>query len=308
MASRSRRSTAPTTTMAATAANTADPAILSGLAPAKLNLALHVIGRRPDGYHLIDTLVAFADFGDRIAVAPSERLSLSVTGPQAHETPTDEHNLVLKAARALADAVGLADVGAHIALDKHLPSASGIGGGSSDAATALRLLASLWGVDADLAEIAQGLGADVPMCLQGRPLRAEGIGERLSSIPALPDVHIVLANPGRSVETAAVFKTCRTTDNARLPTPYWDGLDAFVHYLQSTRNDLADAATALDPGIGPLLATLRGEEACLYANMSGSGATCFGLFAAAAEADDCALRLQESGVALWVVSGALATA
>ncbi len=308
MASRSRRSTAPITKMAATAADTADPAFLSGLAPAKINLALHVIGRRPDGYHLIDTLVAFADFGDRISVAPSERLSLSVTGPQAHGTPTDERNLVLKAAKALADAAGLVDAGAHIALDKHLPSASGIGGGSSDAATALRLLASHWRVDADLAEIAQSLGADGPMCLRGAPLRAEGIGERLSPIPTLPDVHIVLANPGRTVETAAVFKACRATGNARLPIPSWEGLGSFVRYLQSTRNDLADAAMALDPGIAPLLALLQGEKACLFANMSGSGATCFGLFADVAEANDCAHRLKESGVATWAAAGALATA
>ena len=173
----------------------------SEFAPAKVNLYLHVVGRRSDGYHLLDSLAVFAGVGDRLTVSPSDRLTLSVTGPFAAGLADEADNLVLRAAQRLADRAGIAPTGT-LALEKILPVASGIGGGSADAAATLRLLSRFWGLPTiGLAEIGIGLGADVPVCLAGQPAIMSGIGDVLAPAPRLPELGIVLANPGVAVST-----------------------------------------------------------------------------------------------------------
>lgn len=180
---------------------------LSEFAPAKVNLHLHVVGRRDDGYHLLDSLVVFAGVGDRLSVVEDEGLSLSVTGPFAAGLEAEADNLVLLAARALAHHAGVRPMGA-LVLEKNLPVASGIGGGSADAAAALRMLGRFWGLSGDLpGSLTAGLGADVPICMFSRPAVMSGIGEGLTPVPPLPDVGIVLVNPGVAVSTPAVFRS-----------------------------------------------------------------------------------------------------
>jgi 4-diphosphocytidyl-2-C-methyl-D-erythritol kinase len=263
------------------------PARLTEAAPAKVNLYLHVTGRRDDGYHLLDSLVVFAGIGDTLGATPADRLSLQVTGPFAAGLAGEADNLVLRAARALAAAAGVT-AGGRLVLDKHLPVASGVGGGSADAAAALRLLCRLWDVSpgaAELARLAAGLGADVPACLDGLAVRMGGIGERLWRAPALPACGLVLVNPGVAVATANVFRARRGawSDPASLPAG-WDDAAAMATDLAELRNDLEPAALALRPVSREGLAALAATPACLLARMSGSGATCFGLYADAASA------------------------
>jgi 4-diphosphocytidyl-2-C-methyl-D-erythritol kinase len=258
------------------------PARLTEAAPAKVNLYLHVTGRRDDGYHLLDSLVVFAGIGDTLGATPADRLSLQVTGPFAAGLAGEADNLVLRAARALAAAAGVT-AGGRLVLDKHLPVASGVGGGSADAAAALRLLCRLWDVSpgaAELARLAAGLGADVPACLDGLAVRMGGIGERLWRAPALPACGLVLVNPGVAVATANVFRARRGawSDPASLPAG-WDDAAAMATDLAELRNDLEPAALALRPVIREVLAALAATPACLLARMSGSGATCFGVYA-----------------------------
>lgn len=258
------------------------------LAPAKINLALHITGQRADGYHLLDSLVAFAGLGDEIRVAPAESLSLQIGGPFAAGLPADERNLVLRAARLLAPGRG-----ARIALHKALPVASGIGGGSADAACTLRALAALWQCPLpDLAEVLR-LGADVPACLMGGALRMTGIGEGLAPLPALPAAHVVLVNPGIGLATPEVFGALERRDNPPLPRtlPRFADAGTLAGWLALQRNDLESPAMRLQPVIGTVLEALRAAEGCLFARMSGSGATCFGLFAGEAAAADAAARL-----------------
>src|SRR6185312_567141 len=219
----------------------------SFFAPAKINLYLHVTGRRADGYHLLDSLIAFADIGDRVAAAPAEMLSLRVTGPEAAAVAgLGDDNLVLRAARHLQARAGIR-AGAKLTLDKHLPAASGIGGGSSDAAAALRALAYLWGCRIDPREPATAswaaeLGADVPACLAAMPLRIGGIGEILEPVGTLPPLGIVLANPRRELPTAAVFRARHGEFGA--PAPPRGTADP-IDWLQACRNDLTAAAIGL---------------------------------------------------------------
>jgi 4-diphosphocytidyl-2-C-methyl-D-erythritol kinase len=255
-----------------------------GFAPAKVNLTLRVTGRRADGYHLLDSLVVFAGVGDRVSVRPSAHLSLEVTGPFGHGLAMEVDNLVLRAARRLAEATGVPAQGA-ITLEKHLPISSGIGGGSADAAAALRVLARFWGValtEAETRVLALGLGADVPACLASRSVRMQGIGETLSPVPPLPAMGIVLVNPGIPVSTPAIFRARAGTafsDADAVPGAGWVGLAEIVTALALSGNDLEAPAVALAPVIGTVLAALRARPGCLLARMSGSGATCFGLFA-----------------------------
>lgn len=252
------------------------------LAPAKVNLALHVTGQRADGYHEIESLAVFTRFGDRIEAMPADQDSLTVSGKYAATVPVDDGNLILKARSALRqrfDEKNTPPVA--LTLEKNLPVASGIGGGSSNAATTLRLLARLWdlGVDgAELAEIGVALGADVPMCLAAEPLVARGIGERVEAIPDFPSLGLVLVNPGVAVPTAVVFAGLKRRDNEKLP-PLPASLDfhGLRNWLELTRNDLEPVARNLQPEIGMALAALRKADAG-FVRMSGSGATCFGLF------------------------------
>lgn len=253
-------------------------------APAKVNLALHVTGKRADGYHLLDSLVVFAGIGDWLDITPSDTLSLNVTGPRAHGVPDDARNLVWKAAEWLCP-----DRGASMILEKHLPHAGGIGGGSADAACALRGLADVWGVDVPSG--ADALGADIPVCLHGRPVRMAGIGDVLEDVPLLPSMWIVLVNAGVEVPTGAVFKAMERVDNAPMPTPEWSDFDSFIGWLDRTRNDMETAARTQAPVIGIVLKRLRAFADCRFARMSGSGGTCFGLFESETAARDAALAL-----------------
>ena len=248
-------------------------------APAKINLALHVTGRRADGYHLLDSLVVFTRFGDELEIGPAAADSFHVEGPFATDVPTDASNLVIKARDAIRQAQGVRGPLA-LRLTKNLPPASGIGGGSSDAAACLAGMAK-----GDLAEIGLRLGADLPMCLAAEPLRARGIGERIDLVQKFPALSLVLANPGVEVPTSEIFRRLPSPDNAPLPDlPEGD----VVEWLRGTRNDLQTPAIAYAPQIGECLELLERSGAD-FARMSGSGATCFGVFAD----DDAAERAAE---------------
>ncbi len=279
----------------------------SEFAPAKINLCLHVVGRRADGYHLLDSLVVFAAIGDRLAVTEADTLSLTIAGPFAAGLTAETDNLVLRAARALAAEAGIAPRG-HLTLDKHLPVASGIGGGSADAAATLRLLCRLWRLQPDsnaLHRLALRLGADVPVCLAGRPARMTGVGERLTPVPALPRCGLLLVNPGAALATAEVF---RARDAAFSPAATvrdaWPDAAAMAHDLAALGNDLEAPARRLRPVIDETLRAIAAQPDCLLARMSGSGATCFGLFADPAQAAAAAQRLARPG--WWCWGGALA--
>lgn len=274
----------------------------TALARAKVNLALHVVGRRGDGYHLLDLLVVFAELGDRITAAAGQGLRLMVTGPQGGGLAADDDNLCLRAARAMQGP------GALITLDKHLPVASGIGGGSADAAATLQVLARLWRAPLPDAAAVLALGADVPVCLAGRPARMEGVGEVISPLPPLPAAWLVLVNPGVAVSTPAVFAALARRDNPGLPAslPKLTTTADLAAFLMMQRNDLEPAAQTLAPPIAAARMALTAQSGCRMARMSGSGATCFGLFddglAAAAAAQ--AIRLAHPG--WWVQAAEMA--
>lgn len=257
-------------------------ASFSCAAPAKINLALHVVGRRADGYHLIESLVAFAALGDRVTVDAADADDFSISGPYAGQLLGASSNLVLQARDLLRRRhPKKAAAPVAIRLEKNLPVASGIGGGSSDAAAALRALVQFWMLEepeAELAQAALALGADLPMCLLRRPLVATGIGEELRPIAGFPALAIVLVNPGVPVATPAVFRGLESKHNARLPAlPSQLSIDTTVDWLGETRNDLQAPAQHLAPEIGAALRLLDTAGARL-ARMSGSGATCFGIF------------------------------
>ena len=253
----------------------------SEIAPAKLNLALHVRGKLPEGRHRIETVFAFCIDGDRLSAEAAEDLTLELTGAFAAELPSKEDNLVLKAATALRDSSG-ATKGAAITLDKRLPVASGIGGGSADAAAALRLLTSLWGIDPTHASaIAPTLGSDVPACLLSLPMRGEGVGDELSPVDLaeLAGKPVLLVNPRVALSTAEVF--------AR-----WDGVDhGPLGDWRAGRNDLEAPAIALVPQIETVLAWLNVQQGVECTRMSGSGATCFALFESEEARDQAADRV-----------------
>ena len=278
-------------------------AVIVEPAPAKVNLYLHVVGRRADGYHLLDSLVVFADDGDAVTVAPSEDLRFTLTGPFAAEVPAGDDNLVVRAARALAAAAGRPPA-ASIRLDKRLPVASGVGGGSADAAAVLRALVRLWDVrigEAALAKLALGLGADVPMCLHRRPVFVGGIGEEITAAPALPACGLVLVNPRVPLPTPAVFKARAGAFSApaRFAAAPADAA-ALAGLLAERGNDLAMAAMTLVPAVGGALAALAMTPGVLLARMSGSGATCFGVCADRAAAMAAAAALAVDHPDWWM--------
>lgn len=236
-------------------------------APAKVNLCLRVIGRRSDGYHLVESMVAFAEACDVLHAEPADRLSLEVSGPFADALGDGTDNLVLRAARALDP-----ERGARMLLEKNLPVAAGLGGGSADAAAALRLLPRLWGIAADTASIAARLGADVPVCLAGCAARVAGIGELVEPLPDWPVPHLLLANPGVPLATPEVFAARRGPYGGSRPWP------ASPSDLVGDRNDLTPAAVSLCPSVAALLDGLGALDGVLFARMSGSGPTCFAAF------------------------------
>lgn len=274
-------------------------------APAKINLALHVTGRRADGFHMLETLVVFTDFGDRITVCAAGRDDFSVDGPFAAAVPADDGNLVIRAREALRGAYAGRCGPVRIQLEKTLPAASGVGGGSSDAAATLKALAALWELPAgprELAEIAAPLGADLPMCIHARPLMARGIGEIVEPVDAMPALPMVLVNPGAAVATPDVFRRLGKRDNPPLP-PLPDRLGAreLTAWLRACRNDLEAPALDIAPAIADALASL-GEAGARLARMSGSGATCFGLFGSDAEAGRAAAAIGKGRPGWFVVA------
>lgn len=282
--------------------------MISVFAPAKVNLTLHVVGKRDDGYHLLDSLVAFAGIGDSLEMENASELSLETVGPTAAQIPTEGENIVLKAARLLAAAAEIT-AGAAIRLTKRLPVAAGIGGGSADAAATLQGLIQLWNVTLPperLLALALSIGADVPVCLAGKPTRMQGIGDVLSPAPALPPAWLILVNPMVPLHTPAVFKA---RSGAFSPTdPLVESpidAQALADALAARRNDLTPPAVSIEPVVGEMLAAISATEKCLLARMSGSGATCFGLFAAEAEARAAAVRLQGLKPGWWIAPAQL---
>lgn len=274
----------------------------SELARAKVNLYLHLRGQREDGYHLLESLVVFPAIGDLLEVEDGPGLGLSVAGPFGDALPSDEDNLVLRAVERLAVATGRAGASASLRLVKNLPVASGIGGGSSDAAAALRLLSRRWGVPVPDG-LALSLGADVPVCCAcPRPMVMEGIGDRLTEAPALPPVWMVLVNPLVQVETRSVFReTVEKTHPPMDPFPEEGFADAaaFLDWLARGRNDLEPAARRLCPPVGRVLEALVDAP---VARMSGSGATCFALYESDAAAMATAERLRQQHPGWWVAA------
>jgi 4-diphosphocytidyl-2-C-methyl-D-erythritol kinase len=275
----------------------ADPAA-SEFAPAKVNLFLHLRGRKTDGYHLLESLAVFPAIGDLLSVEPGQGLSLKINGPFGVGLTLEPDNLVLRAGRALAAAHGLAP-NAALWLEKHLPVASGIGGGSSDAAAALRVLCRQWEV-AVPDGLALTLGADVPVCLSApEPRLMAGIGEQLSRPPPMPEFWMVLANPGVAVATGAVFAALEKRDySSGPPPPSLIRFDALIDWLSLQRNDMQPAAVSICPIIGEVLAALRDAP---LARMSGSGATCFALHGSEAMAIAQVDRLRRAQRDWWVV-------
>jgi 4-diphosphocytidyl-2-C-methyl-D-erythritol kinase len=278
-------------------------------APAKLNLYLHVTGRRDDGWHLLDSLVAFASVGDEVAVASAAAPNLIVDGPFAAQLGDDPgDNLVSRAAAMLAKRLGRsADVAIH--LTKNLPVASGIGGGSSDAAACLRALVDLWRC-ADRAvpmEIAAALGSDIPACLLARPVWLGGVGDKLDEAPDLPPCGVVLVNPRIALPTAWVYRAFSGPFSplARFPIP--KDAARFVEMLAMRKNDLTEAAIALVPEIGVVLDRLARIDNGLLARMSGSGATCFALFGSLHEAASAARQLRNEYPKWWIAAAELSS-
>jgi len=263
-------------------------------APAKINLTLHVTGQRQDGYHLLDSYVVFADVGDTVTVEQAAKTALTLTGPLADGVPADPGNLCWRAA----DAFGLPVA---ITLEKHLPMAAGLGGGSADAAAVIKAMEHLWGRPAPFDPAA--LGADVPVCMVGHAAQMKGIGDRVLPLYRQAPLHAVLVNPRVAVSTPDVFHALSRKSNPPMtPWPESGGFPAMVRWLSDQRNDLQAPAIALHPVIGTVLSALNVQDGCALSRMSGSGATCFALFATAADAQAGAARLIADHPDWWVTA------
>lgn len=276
------------------------PTPISERARAKVNLALHVTGCRADGYHLLDSLVVFCSVADRLTAVPADTFSLTVTGPFAGGIPADAENLVLRAARLVPGTAGAA-----FTLEKNLPPSSGIGGGSADAAAAIRLMRRIFPSSREPVGT-ESLGADIPVCLLGQPARMQGIGERLTPV-TVPPAGMVLVNPGLAVATPDVFRALDLKDNAAMPDawPAWPDATAFAGWLRAQRNDLQAPAIRLCPPIATVLDALAASHGVLLARMSGSGATCFGLYADTDGAAQAAEKIAARRPDWWIAAGAV---
>lgn len=263
-------------------------------AAAKINLTLHVTGLRDDGYHLLDSLVVFADVGDFVSVANAEEPSFTLTGNEAQGLVAEPNNLVLRSARLFDDRP------VALKLEKNLPTSSGIGGGSADAAATLRALSKMWNCPLPSKAEVLSLGADVPVCLSSKTTRMSGVGEVLTTVPALPDLHLVLANPRRAVSTPAVFKELKKKQNSEMSAvPEALGFADFCTWLGAQRNDLQTPAITLIPEISTVLSALNNTGARLT-RMSGSGATCFGIYKSQSAAKSAAENLSRTYPDWWV--------
>ncbi len=287
----------------------------SELASAKINLALHVGAERADGYHNLESLVVFADIADVVTARPAPKATnatmLDIAGPYADlltQTTAPTANLVLRAAEAMAASGSRRRVRpVHLSLAKRIPVAAGLGGGSADAAATIRLLDRLWGLElkpAKRAEIALTLGADVPMCLVSRPLIARGIGEQVTPVGGIPPLAVVLAHPGISMPTAAVFAGLGNEQRSPLPNlpPKFKSALELVHWLRQTRNDLIDPARVVSRKAVAAAKALASDPDCLFARMSGSGAAAFGIFVKPAAAERAAERIRAAKPDWWVAA------
>lgn len=275
-------------------------------APAKVNLYLHVNHRRDDGYHDLESLVVFTKFGDRVRLSHAPALNVSRTGPFATLLPENaEDDLCIRAARQMAERFGR-DTAFRISLEKNIPVAAGVGGGSADAAAVLRALARLWSIDAndpELIDLAAGLGADVPVCLAAKSAVIRGTGDVVEPVHDAAQLNLLLVNPNQPLSTASVFRAWAETpapmsahdQSGTAPTrpDCWEG-------LAQARNDLTAPAVGLCPVIGDVLSDLAGLPGCRLARMSGSGPTCFALFETAAACDQAAHALGEHQTDWWI--------
>jgi 4-diphosphocytidyl-2-C-methyl-D-erythritol kinase len=279
------------------------PGVLAALAPAKVNLTLRIVGRRADGYHDIESLVAFAPFGDRLSLRIGAKLDIAVSGPTAGQAGAAADNLVLRAARALAESIDGIKLG-RFGLTKRLPAGAGLGGGSSDAAAALRLIAQANDLPLDdprIGKAARATGADVPVCVDPRPRVMRGIGDILSAPLVLPKLGIVLVHPGVAVPTKDVFKALGLAPGVRHAAPLAaavpDEREALLAWLVTERNDLEAAAIGIAPVIAEVLGAIATSPGCRLARMSGSGSACFGLFNSARAAMAAARSLSAASAA-----------
>ncbi len=281
---------------------------ITRFSPAKINLALHVVGQRADGYHLLQSLVVFAGTGDQLAARPGNMDNLKLDGPFASGLHGSGQNLVLDAIAAFREKFPEhLPAGVEVKLTKNLPVASGIGGGSSNAAAMLRILERLARLPVERSELdvlAVQLGADVPACLLQKPQIMAGIGEKLRLADALPEAHLVLVNPKKHIRTADVFSRLENRNNTSMPAfpQSLPKLSVLVDWLKTTRNDLVAPAQELVPQITQLTCFLESQSDCLFARMSGSGATVFGLFDNEQQATLVAKAAQRRWPQYWVVS------
>ena len=274
-------------------------------APAKINLFLHVGGKRADGFHELESLVVFARTGDELTFERAGEISLAIDGPFANALTADPDNLVLKAARALAAHAGVR-AGARVTLTKNLPIASGIGGGSADAAATLRGLNTLWKLHLApevLRTIAAQIGSDVPVCIDSAPAWMEGRGEKVTKLSGIPVVPMVLVNPGVAVPTGKVFAALKERRGVGLPLPHaMENTAELVSYLKTTANDLETPAREIASVIGEVLDAFAAQPGALLARMSGSGATCFAMFESDEFAKGAARALNSRNTGWWIVS------
>ncbi len=287
--------------------------LINVFAPAKINLYLHVTGRLESGYHTLDSLVAFADIGDHITIQPADELSFDITGPyarafskMAHDTSRASENLVIRAIHGLSEMMG-EKPNVKIKLHKNLPLSSGIGGGSSDAAATLWGLLELWEIPSaspSLQGMMSRLGADVPVCFACQPKRIRGIGDVLDSVPHLPEIPIVLVNPLKQCATAEVFAFFSGAYKEPIPLPEDLGTyNSLISFLKEHENDLHKAACQIVPEIDNISNTLSSQKGCGLARLSGSGATCFGLFEDEAHAKMAVQNIRQDNPDWWVKTG-----
>lgn len=284
------------------------PRTFTLLAPAKINLFLHILGRRADGYHLLQSVMVFVTVGDRLTFTRHDSLFIDIEGPYAGDVAAPKDNLVYKAAQALAAEYKVPAV-AEIRLEKNLPVASGMGGGSSDAATTLKGLAQLWGLPEEqgrMQKLAATIGADVPACLMRKPVWAEGIGEKMMRLTDMPDMNLVLVTPPTPTPTPEVFKQYQR--NFSPPIQFMGrrkSMHEWIADLKIYRNDLTEAAVRVSPEIRPALQSLRETTGCHIARLSGSGATCFGIYENAAAAAAAVNKLKQIHPGWWITTAGL---
>lgn len=274
-------------------------------APAKVNLYLHVTGKREDGYHLLESMMCFADICDEVTVTPSDKITITADGEFASLVPTDSSNIAYKAAEKLQPFCG--NKGADIHITKNLPVGAGIGGGSADAAAVLHLLNEIWEVklsDNRLAEIGLSLGADVPICLNRKAALVSGIGENICNIATMPEIYIVLVNPKQHVATPQIFKMgFEKFTNYGVNDNFPKEASSVLEYLARQHNDLMPNAVKILPVIGDILAIIKNTSGCVFSRMSGSGATCFGIFENRHDSQNASDLIKKLHPNWWVKSG-----